>query len=1559
MTHCRAPQRDPVQTNALPQPAALFRLQALSALLMAAGLAHSAAPLPEGGQVAAGSGSISRQGQTLTVQQTSARLALDWQSFSVGAGHTVQFVQPSAQSVALNRVLGSEVSVLQGRLQANGQVFLLNPNGILFTPGAQVQVGGLLASTLNLDTADFMDGRYALSGNSTQSVVNQGLLQAATGGSVALVAARVENAGQIEAPQGRVLMGAGQRVRVDLGGPVPIEIDEGALQARIDQSGAIRADGGLVYLTAKAAGDLASAAINHTGITEARSLASGERGEIWLMGDMARGSVQVGGRLDASAPLGGDGGFIETSAAQVKIADGAVVSTLAASGRTGTWLIDPNDYVIAASGGDITGAQLNSALATSNVTIQSAQGAGGTGGDILVNDALNWGSANALTLSAFRDIHINANVSASQGTLKLHYGQGAINNSNSAVNPSRVHINGGAEVSLSAGNHFYTKLGSDGIETAWTVITALGTASSLNDGTLQGINGRTDGNYVLGADIDASATTGWNGGAGFMPLGGTGMSTFPGRFDGLGHSISNLYINRPNDSFVGFIGLNDPSGGTFTWSPWNRPTDVPQVANLRLLNVNITGGGTVGAIAGEFRNASIVNVYASGTVTSSGGRVGGLTGNHKYSVLSNSISEVNVIGSSGVGGLIGEFEGDSSIVNSYASGTVGCPSGGGWCSMSTVGGLVGNPGWGTGGTVTNSYYNTAVNTNVNMRDRALYGKTPAEIKAAAIADWSDAIWDTSGSLPQLRRYTAIPVYGQPVAGNSDPDAQPSVVAVGYTLGVLGSPLSYNGSEQSLSGLWSAASIFGSSYGSWVAGTDYVFVYNGSQVTGFTAAGVYGNISIEVLKSGYSLANSGNTAGSLTINPAALTVRANSGSKVYGSADPTLGYSIVGGSLYGSDVLSGSLSRVAGENVGSYAVSASGLSNSNYTITSVNGALSITPRPITVTVDSGSKVYGNADPTLGWQLSSGGLIGGDTLSGSLSRVAGENVGSYAVSAAGLSNSNYTITSVNGALSITPRPITVTVDSGSKVYGNADPALGWQLSSGSLVGGDTLGGSVSRVAGENVGSYAVSASGLSNSNYTITSVNGALSITPRPITVTVDSGSKVYGSADPALGWQLSSGSLVGGDTLSGSLSRVAGENVGSYAVSAAGLSNSNYTITSVNGALSITPRPITVTVDSGSKVYGNADPALGWQLSSGSLVGGDTLGGSVSRAAGENVGSYAVSASGLSNSNYTITSVNGALSITPRPITVTVDSGSKVYGNADPALGWQLSSGSLVGGDTLGGSVSRAAGENVGSYAVSASGLSNSNYTITSVNGALSITPRPITVTVDSGSKVYGNADPALGWQLSSGSLVGGDTLGGSVSRAAGENVGSYAVSASGLSNGNYTITSVNGALSITPRPITVTADSGSKVYGSADPTLTWRLSSGSLVAGDALSGALSRTAGEDYGRHAITLGTLGHANYAIGFVGGVLDILPDGLRLQSSTTLSQQATGQSASLAANLGGSGGGLAGGSVGSPTGSGGLKLVPVTDSVAAAVDSTPTAVDSLGYVRVLVVNGGLRLP
>lgn len=119
---------------------------------LAATASAVAGGLPTGGQITTGSGSIVRSGNSMTVNQSTQKMAADWQSFSIAPGASVRFVQPSKSSVVLNRVLGSDVSSIQGQLQANGQVFLLNPNGVLFSPGAQVDVGGLVASTLSCAT---------------------------------------------------------------------------------------------------------------------------------------------------------------------------------------------------------------------------------------------------------------------------------------------------------------------------------------------------------------------------------------------------------------------------------------------------------------------------------------------------------------------------------------------------------------------------------------------------------------------------------------------------------------------------------------------------------------------------------------------------------------------------------------------------------------------------------------------------------------------------------------------------------------------------------------------------------------------------------------------------------------------------------------------------------------------------------------------------------------------------------------------------------------------------------------------------------------------------------------------------------------------------------------------------------------------------------------------------------------------------------------------------------------------------------------------------------------
>ena len=122
----------------------------------------------------------------MTITQSSQKLAIDWQSFDIGNGNKVSVVQPGADSIALNRVIGTDGSKIMGQLNANGRVFLINPNGVLFGKGASVNVGGLVASTLNISNQDFANGNYAFKGDgSNASVINQGTITAADGGAVA------------------------------------------------------------------------------------------------------------------------------------------------------------------------------------------------------------------------------------------------------------------------------------------------------------------------------------------------------------------------------------------------------------------------------------------------------------------------------------------------------------------------------------------------------------------------------------------------------------------------------------------------------------------------------------------------------------------------------------------------------------------------------------------------------------------------------------------------------------------------------------------------------------------------------------------------------------------------------------------------------------------------------------------------------------------------------------------------------------------------------------------------------------------------------------------------------------------------------------------------------------------------------------------------------------------------------------------------------------------------------------------------------------------------------
>ena len=670
--------------------------------------------LPTGFQLTAGAAAVSSLGNTLTVTESSQRAAINWQSFSIGSAATVNFVQPNTSAVILNRVVGSEQSLISGALNASGQVFLLNSNGVLFTQGASVNTGGLVASTLNISDSDFMAGRSTFaSTGSNASVINLATLNAADGGYVALLGNQVSTQGVISARLGTAILAAGNNISLNFNGNslVGVTINQGTLNALVENKQAIYADGGTVILTAQGLDSVLASAVNNTGEIRAQTVAN-QAGKIYLLGDMQSGTVNAGGTLDASAPVpatsasvpsptggglgrgstpgvttdaGANGGFIETSAAHVNIANNAHITTAAASGLNGSWLIDPVDFTIAATGGNITGTALSTALGINSVTIQTASGgtsctgatctAGSTGanGDINVNDTVTW-SAHTLTLNAYNNININTAMNGS-GTagLALLYGQGAV----ASGNLSTYNVN--APVNLATTGSFSTKLGSDGSVNTYTIVDSLGVTADATTApttmTLQGMAATASlaGKYVLGSNIDASAI------ANFTPIGNS-THNFTGIFDGLGHIVSSLTINLATTSNVGLFGYT--AAGS-------------EIQNVGLVGGSIKGLSSVGGLIG-LNYGTVSNSYATGSVSGANNRVGGLVG-ASYGMINNSYATGNITGHSNVGGLagfIGSAQKSGTISNSYATGSV---TGTGYGSGGLVGYLGGK------GTTSNSY----------------------------------------------------------------------------------------------------------------------------------------------------------------------------------------------------------------------------------------------------------------------------------------------------------------------------------------------------------------------------------------------------------------------------------------------------------------------------------------------------------------------------------------------------------------------------------------------------------------------------------------------------------------------------------------------------------------------------------------------------------------------------------------------------------------------------------------------------------------------------------------
>ncbi|HVA34632.1 MAG TPA: filamentous hemagglutinin N-terminal domain-containing protein, partial [Stellaceae bacterium] len=334
-------KREP--TGLRPVAALLALAVGLASIQKADAQAPAPSTLPTGGQVSAGQVSIAQSGSQLSINQGSSRTIINWQSFSIGSQAEVDFHQPSSSSVALNRVVTGIPSQIFGRLTANGQVFLVNPGGILFGPGAQVNIGGLVASTMALSDSDFLAGNYVFNRDgATAAVENQGTITATSGGMVVLLAPTVVNEGTITAPGGAVVAAAGEQIALTIDDGVSVQVDPALVQTLIDNHGMIAAPGGRVILTAQAVDTILGGAINNSGVIDAGSIHD-NGGTVTLD---AGGSLADSGVIDASgAEVGGtvtlSGRSINLTEAQIAATGGAAGGSIAVGGSsTGAVSVD-------------------------------------------------------------------------------------------------------------------------------------------------------------------------------------------------------------------------------------------------------------------------------------------------------------------------------------------------------------------------------------------------------------------------------------------------------------------------------------------------------------------------------------------------------------------------------------------------------------------------------------------------------------------------------------------------------------------------------------------------------------------------------------------------------------------------------------------------------------------------------------------------------------------------------------------------------------------------------------------------------------------------------------------------------------------------------------------------------------------------------------------------------------------------------------------------------------------------------------------------------------------
>ena len=664
-------------------------------------------------------------------------------------------------------------------------------------------------------------------------------------------------------------------------------------------------------------------------------------------------------------------------------------------------------------------------------------------------------------------------------------------------------------------------------------------------------------------------------------------------------------------------------------------------------------------------------------------------------------------------------------------------------------------------------------------------------------------------------------------------------------------------------------------------------------------------------------------GTDVVDPAPITITASSGMAVYGSAPPSV-TPIVSGLQNGEDssVLGSALTcttdAVSSSPVGSYATQCSGAADANYAISYATGTTTVTPAPLSITASSGTMTYGGAVPAITPSIS--GLQNGDNpsvlgagLSCGTTATSSSSVGSYTSTCSGAMDGNYDISYVNGSVTMTPAPLSITASSGTMTYGGSVPTItpivaGLQNGEDPSVLGTGLTCDTAADSSSPAGDDASSCWGAMDANYTITYFFGDVTVNPATLEVTASSASVAYGVNPPAI--TASYSGFVNGDSASSlatqpvcSTTATSLSPVGSYPSSCSGAVDPNYTFDYSNGTVHLVAALVVVTASSASMTYGGAVPAITATYSG--FVNGDSAASlttpptcSTAAESSSPVGPYASSCSGAADPNYSFSYVNGSVEVDPAPLSVAASSASATYGSAAPTITPSYSG--FVNGDSASSlttpptcSTSATASSPVGSYPSSCAGAVDPNYTISYVGGEVVVGSAVLVVSASSDTMTYGGAVPTVTASYSG--FVNGDSASSlttapscSTSATSSSPVGSYPSSCTGAVDPNYTISYVGGETTIGLAPLMVTASSASATYGSAAPTITPSYSG--FVNGDSASSlttppscSTTVTSSSPVGNYPSSCAGAVDPNYAITYFGGTVDVNAANLTITASS----------------------------------------------------------------------------